>query len=1315
MTNAAQNGNLCAGNSYIRFGEVKVASEKPRCGSLFNRERALTGACSRKGLRRLAAVLVFFSILPSMASITDSDIQEITVDGDYVNSNIRLASITSVAGMDTASYFQKCNVNAKVPAGWQASVRISYARSGTVETLSERSILYVVVGSMTYSCSEDGYLDLVLKESTKLKFYLHSLSSFSSFCAGHASLKVTYAKVPAYVITYKPGAYGTGTEQKDEKYEGTTLMLKGAIFKRAGYTQKGWATADGGGKAYDLWASYSANRSQVLYPYWEKNAAVEIEVRFHENHPSGTVDKSLTRTYVVGEKYGTFPTFSVDGYTFQGYFTAQTGGSQYYETSTVSSSVKDLYAHWKANQQTAKPDLSFSYTPSGWSGSLVTSASSSSTTGSSTFKTTDTIYVHWAVICRDKSVTTSFKTDLYVDGTLKTTFTTDPLAMDSYTYNASAYSIGKLSAGSHTIKIVTDSGNVVSESNESNNTHSKAITVIADEGDRHETDISVSVSASGGTKNVKLATKSGVSYKFDCTTRPDWVTGLKIIDGSNTMTIGFGTTTYGGMNDGQSLSFTVAANTTPSSRSWTLCVYKGAEVFHRVKIMQDSGTPTTYTVSISGASSVTSGNTATYTCTASYSSGSSAKVVPTWSISSGSSYASISSSGVLTAKSVTSSQSVMILASYTLGGVTKTATKTVTVNPVPVTLSSISISGTSSVSSGNTSTYTCTASYSDGSSSSVTPTWSIGSGSSYASISSSGVLTAKSVTSSQSVTIQASYTSGGVTKTATKTVTVNPATSSKTLSSISISGSSSVTSGNTSTYACTASYSDGSSSSVTPTWSIYSGGSYASISSSGVLTAKSVTSSQSVTIQASYTSGGVTKTATKTVTINPQSSAPVNDNFANATVISGSSGSTTGSNVGATSQSGEPLVTSYSSATKTVWWKWTAPTSGIVTIDTIGSSFDTQMGIYTGSSLSSLSLKAKDDDGGSSMTSKCTFDCTSGTTYYICVGGYSGASGSIKLNWNVTTSSKTLSSISISGSSSVEEHDGRTYTCTAYYFDGSSSTVTPTWSISSGSSYARIGDSGWLYAYKVTVWHVVTIKASYTEGGVTKTATKKVTINPDSESLGRIAGTAVGSAAVVGVVGVAGHFIGQAVSDANGKKKGNISREEFKAMTLSVPALDDSNVVYQNKLVYHPAKGTVTGKVVLTVQKGNRTQKIRAKAKGTLKDGVITGTLDAKDLGVLEFVMKSGASGTKKEKITRKQFKAMTLSVPDLDNSNVVYQNKLIYHPAKGTVTGRIVLTVQKGNRTKKIRAKAKGTLKNGVITGTLDAKGLGTFDFTVK
>ncbi len=91
------------------------------------------------------------------------------------------------------------------------------------------------------------------------------------------------------------------------------------------------------------------------------------------------------------------------------------------------------------------------------------------------------------------------------------------------------------------------------------------------------------------------------------------------------------------------------------------------------------------------------------------------------------------------------------------------------VTPPVVTLTGIAVSGPSSVNEGGTGTYTATATWSDGTTTSVTPSWS--ENSTYATISTGGVLTTSAVTSNQAVTVTASYTSGGVTRTATRSVT----------------------------------------------------------------------------------------------------------------------------------------------------------------------------------------------------------------------------------------------------------------------------------------------------------------------------------------------------------------------------------------------------------------------------------------------------------------------------------------------------------------------------------------------------------------
>ena len=124
--------------------------------------------------------------------------------------------------------------------------------------------------------------------------------------------------------------------------------------------------------------------------------------------------------------------------------------------------------------------------------------------------------------------------------------------------------------------------------------------------------------------------------------------------------------------------------------------------------------------------------------------------------------------------------------------------------------------------------------------------------------------------------------------------------------------------------------------------------------------------------------------------------APLNDNFANSIVITGSSNSLTASNIGATAENGEPSHAG-NPATNSVWWSWTAPFTGSVLVSTFASSFDTELGIYMGSSLANLALVASDDDSGFTNTSKIIFRAYAGETYRLAVDGFQGATGIIHL------------------------------------------------------------------------------------------------------------------------------------------------------------------------------------------------------------------------------------------------------------------------------------------------------------------------------
>ncbi len=127
---------------------------------------------------------------------------------------------------------------------------------------------------------------------------------------------------------------------------------------------------------------------------------------------------------------------------------------------------------------------------------------------------------------------------------------------------------------------------------------------------------------------------------------------------------------------------------------------------------------------------------------------------------------------------------------------------------------------------------------------------------------------------------------------------------------------------------------------------------------------------------------------------------PPNDDFANAITLTGSSLQTTGTNAGAGRQTGEPAIPPNTPSTtgRSVWWNWTAPTDGVVTVDTIGSSFDTVLAVYTGSTLDTLTTVQTNENGGANRTSLLSFQASTGTTYQIAVDGVNGLTGNIALN-----------------------------------------------------------------------------------------------------------------------------------------------------------------------------------------------------------------------------------------------------------------------------------------------------------------------------
>jgi hypothetical protein len=126
---------------------------------------------------------------------------------------------------------------------------------------------------------------------------------------------------------------------------------------------------------------------------------------------------------------------------------------------------------------------------------------------------------------------------------------------------------------------------------------------------------------------------------------------------------------------------------------------------------------------------------------------------------------------------------------------------------------------------------------------------------------------------------------------------------------------------------------------------------------------------------------------------------PANDALGAARAISGTTGRIDGVNVGTTKEPGEPAHGGDPGG-RSVWYRWQAPVGGAIAFDTIGSGFDTVLGVYTGSSAEALIQIAGDDNSGGDLASKATFSAVAGTDYSIAVDGANGATGVLILRWS---------------------------------------------------------------------------------------------------------------------------------------------------------------------------------------------------------------------------------------------------------------------------------------------------------------------------
>lgn len=138
--------------------------------------------------------------------------------------------------------------------------------------------------------------------------------------------------------------------------------------------------------------------------------------------------------------------------------------------------------------------------------------------------------------------------------------------------------------------------------------------------------------------------------------------------------------------------------------------------------------------------------------------------------------------------------------------------------------------------------------------------------------------------------------------------------------------------------------------------------------------------------------------ATGSFTLNVSGPTANNDNCANAIVVT--NGTYTGSTTGMTRDGSASCGSS--STTVDVWYRYTAPATGTLNLNSCGSGYETVLSVHSGCpGTSSNQLACNDDCGGSpcgGVASCLSRAVTAGVTYRIRVSGYNGATGNFTLS-----------------------------------------------------------------------------------------------------------------------------------------------------------------------------------------------------------------------------------------------------------------------------------------------------------------------------
>ena len=184
-------------------------------------------------------------------------------------------------------------------------------------------------------------------------------STFYSKAIAHntdAAAGSVYVSVDGKTYSDAQATQSTKTSSSDRDYPSHTYYFKAT--QNAGYTFQGWYDASTGGSQKNPKAQYEEsvktesgndeNNPKTInrYARWTAN---KYTLTYNGN--DGSVVGSTSKEVTYNSAYGDLSTASYTGYTFNGWWTAASGGTQVTSSTTVTTADHhSIFAHWIASQ-----------------------------------------------------------------------------------------------------------------------------------------------------------------------------------------------------------------------------------------------------------------------------------------------------------------------------------------------------------------------------------------------------------------------------------------------------------------------------------------------------------------------------------------------------------------------------------------------------------------------------------------------------------------------------------------------------------------------------------------------------------------------------------------------------------------------------------------------------------------------------------------------------------------------------------------------------------------------------------------------------